>query len=247
MGLPRVRDDDTVRTITLDRPEQANALRLEDLDAIAGAVTGAGDRIRVIVLTGAGDRAFGAGMHLDVFRDAGPDEGRALISRVADCLDAVRRSPVPTIARLNGACVGAAFELALACDVRVARAGVRVGLPEVKLGIPSVVDAALLPHYLGPALAHELILTGDLRPIDELGAGRLANRVVDDPAGLDAAVADLAARLAVGTREVVAAQKGLFETWRNRGVADSVRASVDVFAEVFALPATREAIHRYRS
>lgn len=246
MGLPRVHDDGAVRTITLNRPEQANALELDDLDAIAAAVRDAGAATRVIVLTGAGDRAFGAGMQLEVFRSAAPDQGRAVISRVAACLDAVRRSPIPTIARLNGACVGAAFELALACDVRVAHAGVRVGLPEVKLGIPSVADAALLPDFLGPAMAHELILTGDLYTLDELGPGRLVNRLVAGQEDLDAAVADLADRLAAPTREVIAAQKGLFETWRNRGIADSVRTSVDVFAEVFAEPATRTAIEAYR-
>ena len=245
-GLPLVHDDGGVRTITLNRPEQANALRLEDVDALAAAVREAGEGTRVIVLTGAGERAFGAGMHLDVFRDAAPEDGRAIISRLAECLRIVRTAPVPTIARLNGACIGAAFELALACDVRVAHTGVRVGLPEVKLGIPSVVDAALLPHLLGPTLAHELILTGDLYTLPELGADRLVNRLVESPQELDAAVAGLAARLAAPTREVIAAQKGLFETWRNRGIRGSVDASVDVFAEVFALPVTRDAIGGYR-
>lgn len=245
-GLPLVHDDGGVRTITLNRPEHANALRLEDVDALAAAVRDAGTQTRVIVVTGAGDRAFGAGMHLDVFRDAAPEDGRAIISRLADCLRTVRTAPVPTIARLGGVCLGAAFELALACDVRVAHAGVRVGLPEVKLGIPSVVDAALLPDFLGPAMAHELILTGDLYSLAELGAGRLVNRLVESPRELDGAVAELAAKLAAPTREVLAAQKGLFETWRNDGLAAGVEASVDVFAEVFALPVTRDAIDRYR-
>jgi len=114
MGLPQVTDDGPVRTITLDRPGQANALLPADIDTIAAAVRDAGERTRVIVLTGTGERAFGAGMHLDVFTGAAPGDGRAIITRLADCLATVRRSPVPTIARLNGACVGAAFELALA-------------------------------------------------------------------------------------------------------------------------------------
>ncbi|MBN9738893.1 MULTISPECIES: enoyl-CoA hydratase/isomerase family protein [unclassified Pseudonocardia] len=247
MGLPRVHDDGPVRTITLDRPDHANALHLEDVDAIGAAVRDIGPDIRVVVLTGAGERAFGAGMHLDVFTGAEPGDGRAIISRLADCLRTVRTAPVPTIARLNGVCIGAAFELALACDLRVAHAGVRVGLPEVKLGIPSVVDAALLPHYLGASLAQELILTGDLYGLDELGADRLVNRLVGTPAELDDAVAALAATVAAPTREVVAAQKGLFETWRETGIGDSVTASVDVFAEVFAAPATRDALRAYRN
>lgn len=245
MGSPLVRDDGPIRYVTLDRPEQANALRLEDLDAIADAVTGIGAGTRAIVLTGSGDRAFCAGMHLDTFRDAGPADGRAIISRVGACLDAVRRSPVATVARLNGVCVGAAFEMVLACDVRVAHPGVRVGLPEVKLGIPSVVDAALLPSFIGPSAAHELILTGDLYTLDQLGTDRLINRMVPVER-LDDAVAELCARLTAPTAEVIAAQKGLFETWRNTGISGSVTTSIDVFADVFAQPATRAAIEGYR-
>lgn len=245
MGSPRVVDDGAVRRITLDRPECANAMLADDVDAVGAAVRGIGPDVRAVVVTGAGDRAFCAGMHLDTFRQMEPSQGRAFITRVADMLDAVRRCPVATVARINGTCVGIAFELALACDVRVAHPGVRVGLPEVKLGIPSIADAALLPSFLGPSLAHELILTGDLYTLDQLGADRLVNRLV--PAGeLDGAVDDLVARLTAPTREVIAAQKGLFETWRNRGIADSVTDSVDVFGDVFAMPATRDAIDRYR-
>lgn len=246
MGTPRVHDDGAVRTVTLDRPEAANALHLDDVDAVTGAVTDLPDRVRVVVVTGAGDRAFGAGMHLDVFRDAAPGDGRAIITRLATCLRAVRTAPVPTIARLNGACLGAAFELALACDLRVAHTGVRVGLPEVRLGIPSVVDAALLPRYVGAALAQEMVLTGSVHRVDEPGTAPLVNRLVDSPAGLDAAVDDLVATLLAPTREVLAAQKELLETWREQGITGSVDASVDTFAEVFALPATRAAIARYR-
>ncbi len=246
MGTPRVHDDGAVRTITLDRPEAANALHLEDVDAITGAVADLPDRVRVVVVTGAGDRAFGAGMHLEVFRGAAPGDGHAIITRLATCLRAVRTAPVPTIARLNGACLGAAFELALACDLRVAHAGVRVGLPEVRLGIPSVVDAALLPRYVGAALAQEMVLTGSVHRVDEPGTAPLVNRLVDSPTGLDAAVDDLVATLLAPTREVLSAQKELLETWREQGITGSVEASVDTFAEVFALPATRDAIARYR-
>jgi len=245
MGSPRVEDDGTVRRITLDRPESANAMRADDVDALGAAVRGIGPDIRAVVVTGSGDRSFCAGMHLDTFREMEPSGGRAFIGRVADMLDAVRRCPVATVARLNGTCVGIAFELALACDVRVAHPGVRVGLPEVKLGIPSIADAALLPSFLGPSLAHELILTGDLYTFEELGPGRLINRLVPVER-LDDAVDDLVARLSAPTREVIAAQKGLFETWRNHGIADSVTASIDVFGDVFAKQATREAIDGYR-
>jgi enoyl-CoA hydratase len=244
MALPVVDDMDGVRWITIDRPEVANALQVEDLGAMAAAVAGVGDSTRAIVFTGSGDRAFSAGMHVDSFRGLTPETARALITHVGDFLRTVRLCPVPTVAMLNGACVGAAFELTLACDIRIARTGVRVGLPEVLVGIPSVVDAALLPAYVGLSKAREMILTGGLYDVEELGSA-YANRVVDG-AQLRSATQELLAALTTPTREVLAAQKQLFETWLNTGIAASVDESIGVFGDVFAHPATAEAIERYR-
>jgi enoyl-CoA hydratase len=244
MGLPVVADVHGVRWITVDRPEVANALQVEDVDAMAAAVAGIGDSTRAVVFTGTGDRAFSAGMHVDAFRGLTPETARRLITHVGDFLRAVRLCPVPTVAMLNGACVGAAFELTLACDIRIARAGVRVGLHEVLVGIPSVVDAALLPAYVGLSKAREMILTGGLYDVEELGSA-YANRVVD-AARLRAATEGMLAALTTPTREVLAAQKQLFETWLNTGIAASVDASINVFGDVFAHPATAEAVERYR-
>ncbi|WP_219418848.1 enoyl-CoA hydratase/isomerase family protein [Pseudonocardia nigra] len=243
MGAPIVTDEDHVRWITINRPEIANALRIEDLGLIADAVRGIDDDVRAVVLTGAGDRAFSAGMHLDTFRSATPVTARRLIGRVGDFLRAVRRAPVPTVAVLNGVCLGAAFELALACDIRIAQPGVRVGLPEVKLGIPSVADAALLPAFVGLSRAREMILTGDLYDLEALGPG-FANRVVE-PDGLRAETAAMLAKLTLPTRQVIAAQKSLFETWLDTGISTSVSTSVDVFGDLFADPATVEAVESY--
>jgi enoyl-CoA hydratase len=246
MGAPQVSDDEHgTRWITIDRPEVANALRLADLDVIKDAVTGAGPGIRAIVVTGAGERSFCAGMHVDTFSAAGPDAGRAVISRVRDCVGAVRLSPLPTIAMINGYCLGAGFELALACDLRAACPDARFGLPEVKLGIPSVVDAALLHHYVGLSKAREIILTGGMFSVADLAPLGVANRVAERPQ-LRAAVDELLAGLRALTPQVIAAQKALFETWLNTGLQDSIDASVEVFADLFSDPATAAAIAGYQ-
>lgn len=231
MGAPVVTDDAGMRRIVFDRPEAANALRLDDLAATAEAVRGIGDDVRAVVFTGAGDRAFSAGMHLDEFRGLTAVSARHLITQVADLLRAVRRCPVPTLAVLNGACAGAAFELALTCDVRIARTGARVGLPEVKVGVPSVVDAALLPAFVGLARAREMILTGDLYEVEELGAA-FANRIVAADR-LHAETAAMLARLTAPDRRVLAAQKELFDVWLEHGISASVAISVDAFSELF--------------
>src|SRR5262245_21354487 len=129
-------------------------------------------------MTGAGERAFSAGMHLDAFHDLTPEAARRLIVAVRDCLAAVRLAPFPTISMINGHCLGAAFEIALACDLRIAASHATVGLPEIQVGIPSVVDAALLQQHIGLSKAKEMILTGDLFPVAELEPLGLFNAVV---------------------------------------------------------------------
>ena len=245
MGQPVVTDENGIRWITLDRPEIRNALYVDDLASITGAITGIDESIKAIVLTGSGERAFSAGMHVNTFADATPEDGRTIISHVRDCVGAVRLAPVPTVAMINGYCIGAAFEMALACDLRVAHPDVRFGLPEVKLGIPSVVEAALLYQYVGLSKAKEIILTGDLYPVSEFAAHGLINRTVG-PDRLRAATLALLGPITSHTREVVAAQKGLFETWLNHGLQHGIDTSVDVFADVFRAPATTQAIAHYQ-
>lgn len=242
MGSPLIQDTDGVRWITFNRPEILNALTLADLAAVRDAILDT--QVRAIVLTGTGDRAFSVGMHVDTFVDLTPASAREVIQQVGECLAAIRLSPIPTVAMINGYCLGAALEMALACDVRVAHAEVRFGLPEVRLGIPSVVEAALLPHYVGLSKAKEMILTGGLYGISELPFG-FVNRVVPQKE-LRGATLELLSQLTAPTREVIAAQKSLFQMWQNAGLEDSIERSKDVFASVFESPATHEAIATYR-
>jgi enoyl-CoA hydratase/carnithine racemase len=197
----------------------------------------------VLVLTGAGGRAFSAGMHVDTFVSAGPDGGRDVIERVGACVGAVRTTPVPTICVVDGYCLGAAFEMALACDLRVATPQSSFGLPEVLLGIPSVVEASLLLPHVGLSLATEMILTGARYPAGAMPAG-FVNRLVAREA-LAGAVTELVAALTQSTREVLAAQKSLFGTWLDTGLTEGIETSKQVFGDVFALPVTQTAISDY--
>ena len=229
MGPPLVSDERGIRTITLNRPEILNALTLEDLAVIRDAAAGAD---RALVLTGAGDRAFSAGMHVDTFADADPASGREIIEQVGACVRAIRLAPIPTVAVVRGYCLGGAFEMALACDVRVASPDARFGLPEVKLGIPSVIEASLLVHHIGLSKAKEMLLTGDVYAADELPPG-LVNRTAP-PDELRAATDELIASLTGPAPEVTAAQKSLVETWLNVGLEEGIEASKAVFADVFS-------------
>src|SRR4051794_35286925 len=120
MAAIEVRDEAGVRWFTFARPEKLNALLPDDLDAIRTALAVLAPAPRAAVLTGAGERAFSAGMHLNSFHDLTPETARRLIVTVRDCLAAIRTAPFPTISAINGHCLGVAFEMALACDLRLA-------------------------------------------------------------------------------------------------------------------------------
>lgn len=245
MGRPVVREEGRVRWVIFDRPDVLNAITPGDLAVVTEAFAAVGPEVDAVVLTGAGDRAFSAGMHKDSFIGLTPEQARERISAVVECLEAVRRCPRPTAAVLNGYCLGAAFELALCCDLRVAHQDVLVGLPELRLGIPSVADAAQLQHYVGRSLAKEMILTGDLYAVKEFATYGLVNRYV--PASrLRGVVVDLLGRATRHTHEVLAARKELFEVWLNTGIREASDASITTFAELFAEPATLEALESYR-
>ncbi|MQA95888.1 MAG: enoyl-CoA hydratase [Streptosporangiales bacterium] len=237
-----VSDEGGVRFITFDRPAKLNALTIAELREVARLLTA--EPLRAAVFTGSGPKAFSAGMHIQSFRDMDVDSARELISAVRDFVGAVRTAPYPTIAAVNGYCLGAAFELALACDVRISVRSAGFGLPEVKVGIPSVVDASLLQQHVGLSLAKEMILTGDVYPAEEMWRLGLLNLIVE-PGELDGAVRAMLPRLTAHTPAVIAAQKRLFETWQNTSLSEGIEASVEEFAQMFADPSTRAQVEAH--
>jgi enoyl-CoA hydratase len=147
---------------------------------------------------------------------------------------------------VNGYCLGAAFELALACDIRIAADSAQFGLPEIKVGIPSVIDAALLQQHVGLSTAKEMILTGDLYPAADLARRGALNAVVP-AADLHAETRRMLARLTGHSPAAMAAQKRLFETWQNTTLAAGIEASVSEFAAVFDNPQTAGIVETYLS
>ena len=114
-----------------------------------------------MILTGAGERAFVGGADIAELAHLDRDTARDFISLVHRCCDGFRRLAAPVIARIDGYALGAGLELAAACDLRVASERAMFGMPEVRVGIPSVVEAALLPQLIGNGRARRLLLTGE--------------------------------------------------------------------------------------
>ncbi|HEX9991406.1 MAG TPA: enoyl-CoA hydratase/isomerase family protein [Acidimicrobiales bacterium] len=222
----RVEVDAPVATVTLSRPEALNAITPGMLDELGEALTAlAGDDgVAVVVLTGAG-RAFSAGVDLKALGGRSLEGGM-----VGDVLDGPARRvtgllstmrPV-TIAKVNGHCYTGALELALACDLVVAAEEARLGDTHAKWGLrPTWGMSARLPAAVGPARARELSYTARTFTGAEAAAWGLA--VAAHPlADLDAAVADLAARIAANSRGSLAAYKDLYRAGEGATTAEAL-------------------------
>lgn len=224
-----------VARVTLDNPAKLNALNAAAIEALGAAMRdlSADPKLRAVVLTGAGEKAFSGGVDVQELGAATHATAREAITRLHRCLTAVRECPVPVIARINGYCIGGALELAAACDLRVAADHARFGMPEVRLGIPSVIEAALLPRLMGAGRARWLLLTGELIDAAEALRWGLVERVVSAP-GLDTEVDYALATILEGGAEAIRAQKRLNRAYEELPFADAVAASIDAFEAAYA-------------
>ena len=223
-----------VARVAIDNQGKLNALSSPVMEAFVTAVDrcGADREVRAIVVTGAGARAFVGGA--DISEMAGLDSGkaRAFITRVHGCCAVVRRCPVPVIARVNGHCYGAGMELAAACDMRVSSTSARYGMPEVKLGIPSVVEAAVLPQLIGWGRTRELLLLGDTYTAAECENWGFLERVVADDA-LDAEVDRVLDSIIACGPNAIRLQKELITRWETQPLPQAIATGIDTFARAY--------------
>jgi enoyl-CoA hydratase len=137
-------------------------------------------------------------------------------------------APVPVVAQLHGAAIGAGLEIAAACDLRVAAEGTKFAMPEVRLGIPSVVEAALLPRLMGAGRAAWLVMTGEF-----IDARRACEWGLVETLGGNEAVEKLVESLLAGDREALRVQKELCRLWEEAPLAESVTRSIAAFGRSF--------------
>jgi enoyl-CoA hydratase/carnithine racemase len=220
-----------IARVTIDNERRLNSLNgalMQEFVAAIGALAG-DDALRAVVLTGAGPKAFVGGADIDEMGTLSDGEAaRAFITRVHRCCHAVRELPVPVIARIQGFTLGAGLELAAACDLRVAADVAQFGMPEVKLGIPSVVEAALLPSLVGWGRAREMLLLGENFGAAEAAAWGLVERVVP-AAELDSAVERWLASLLAAAPQAVRLQKRLVRAWEDLPMREAIAAGIDAF------------------
>lgn len=176
-----ISDNDRVRLITISRPKQLNALNKETIQELHEAMKAADEdaRVRVVILTGEGDKAFVAGADIKEFADFDAEKGKELAAKGQELLfDFVEKMGTPVIAAVNGFALGGGLELAMSCHFRIASENARMGLPEVSLGvIPGYGGTQRLAHLVGKGKAMELIMTAAMIPADDALRYGLVNHI----------------------------------------------------------------------
>ena len=217
-----------VARVTVANDRKLNTLGSPLLTALAAAFAAVPETARAVVLTGEGSRAFIGGADItEMARVETPAQGQAFIERVHGACAAIRACPIPVIARINGWCLGAGLEIAAACDLRIAAPTARFGMPEVRVGIPSVVEAALLPGLIGWGRTRRLLLLGETFGADEMERWGFLERVAED---LDAACAEWCELITEAGPQAVRDQKALIRAWEDLPLSHAIAAGIPAFA-----------------
>jgi len=223
-----------VARISFDNPKKLNILSakvLEDLVVSLKKIE-QDPALRAVVLTGAGEKAFVGGAELETLGSLDPRSAREFITLIHKACAAMRDCPVPVVARINGWCLGAGLEIAACCDLRIAGTNAQFGMPEVRLGIPSVVEAAMLPRLIGAGRARWLVMTGETIGAAEALIWGLVEKMFD-PNDLDSGVDSALDAILAGDPAAMRAQKRLCKLWEEAPLYESVEVSIDEFARSY--------------
>jgi len=235
-----------VAIVTVNRPDKLNALNIKTRGEILAAFDelAQDDEIRVVVITGAGDKAFIAGADINEFAGRTALEQREIM-RGRRAFDSVEDFPKPVIAMINGYALGGGCELAMACDIRIASIKARLGQPEIKLGIiPGGGGTQRLPRLIGEGKAMELILTGDMITAEEAERLGLVNHAVS-PEDLETKTMDIANRIAEMSPVALRMAKQAVKNASRTDLRAGLEAELDLFALCFASEDKEEGVRAF--
>ena len=235
-----------IAIVTVNRPDKLNALNiatrndiLEAFEQLAGD-----DEIRVVIITGAGEKAFIAGADINEFAGMTAIKQRAVM-KGRRAFDSVEDFPKPVIAMINGFALGGGCELALSCDIRIASTKAKLGQPEIKLGIiPGGGGTQRLTRLIGEGKAMELILTGDMISAEEAERLGLVNYVVA-PEELEAKTLELANKIAEMSPVALAMAKASVKNAARTTLREGLDAEVDLFALCFSSEDKEEGVRAF--
>jgi enoyl-CoA hydratase len=216
-----------VATVAINNPARLNSLGHATLTAFIEAVQQLGDdpELRLLIVTGVGDRAFMGGANLHELSTLDPPKARDFLTTIHRACKVLRDLPVPVIARVNGFCLGAGLEIMAACDMHIASDSAVFGMPEVRIGVPSVVEAALLPQLIGWGRTKLLLYTGDTIDAKTALEWGLVEKVVAQT-DLDQALSAWATSILESGPKAIRLQKELIREWEAMPVSDAIEAGI---------------------
>jgi enoyl-CoA hydratase/carnithine racemase len=235
-----------VGVVTVDNQRKLNCLSTALIVELRAAFEKLSEdrTLRAVVLTGAGERAFIGGADLNELGAQCADSARLFITRLHQACAAIRACPVPVIGRVNGFCLGAGLEVAASCDMRVAADTARFGMPEVHMGLPSVIEAALLPGLIGWGRTREMLLTGILYSAREALSMSFTQKTVT-AADLDGVVDHWLDSICRATPEAVRSQKALMNRWQRVSVDEGIYAGIDALSDAYKTGEPQAAIKAF--
>jgi len=216
--------------VTVSNERKLNTLNsalMNEFLRVADSLSG-DEELRAVVISGAGTKAFIGGADISEMAALNPSTGREFITRLHRCCEALRNLPVPVIARINGYALGAGLEIAAACDLRIASDTAKFGMPEVRVGIPSVIEAALLPPLIGWGRARQLLLLGETITAADAIAWGLVEKVVM-ALSLDGAVERWISSILDAGPNAIRLQKKLIRSWEDLPMSEAIAAGIDSF------------------
>jgi len=225
---------DGVATVTLHGEKKVNLITRVLTEASAAALEKlrADESLRLVIVTGPPGGSFLGGVNIAEMVDFTPDTARAFITLLHHVCHGLRALPVPSIARVEGFCLGGGLEVAAACDLRIGSTTSRYGMPETQVGLPSVIEARLLPTLIGWGRTREILYRGHIFGAEEAHAMGFLERVA--PAErLDAEMQPWIDDILRADPGAIRTQKRLIEGWLEGPPAVGVQASIDAFAATF--------------
>jgi enoyl-CoA hydratase/carnithine racemase len=228
------RPQGTVYRLTVNRPEKLNILNSGVIAEMNSALAriAEDDAARVVILAGAGGKAWIGGADINEMVALNSDTGKQFITRLHTVCCALRELPVPVIASIDGFCLGAGLEIAACCDLRIATPASHFGMPEVRVGIPSVIEAAVLPHLIGSGRARDLVMTARIIDAHEASAWGLVE-CVESKQQLDTMVNERVDMILNAGPNAMRSQKVLCRGWEEMSLTESIQAGIDAFGEAY--------------
>ncbi|MEO7019473.1 MAG: enoyl-CoA hydratase-related protein [Ktedonobacteraceae bacterium] len=236
-----------IATITINNPSRANVLSKQTIRELTHAIDAIAldETVRAVIITGAGERVFVGGADIRELHELTATTARLFIRELHTLIEKIRRLEKPVIAAVNGVCLGAGLELVVGCDIIIAAETALFGMPEIEIGIPSVIEGALLLNLLGALRTKEFLFTGDRWDAARAEGYGLVNYVVPAHELLPRAQA-MCQRINRHSPTALALQKDLVNRWMTTDLDTAIEYGINALGIAFTTGDSQEAMQAFQ-